>query len=292
MYLIGIVLLECFVFLKIFSLYITGFLFLIYLLSYVDGKEYSGERHWPLFRGLQIWKWVSPIEYVIPNKTEIGNIVGKRIFIILPCATPAPLIWSLGLHGNQIIFGRTTHYIVPPIYMWIPLVRDVLLWTGAVTYSPFDRDGPRSLHNIILDLLNGNRWVCYSPSNFNTMLSDDESQIETAFPSPEMLDFCISEKIQIIPIVVQREHERYRIVQWQWLRKIQAFFYAKIDYCLPLVFWLRFFSNTPPPPLLVQVCSSVDCQLYGNADVLLQILREKVDASILPHLCDKNIKSR
>lgn len=291
MYIILATLLQVFFYWKFVNTYVLLIVGFVYFWSYIDKKEYTGERNWPLFRSFRLWKWLSPVEYVFPHKVDMQNTTGKRVFLFIPCATPIPLVWGVGLHGDQIAFRHTMHYIVPSVYMWVPIVRDVLLWTGAVTYSMFNSD--YSLANVISELLNTGRSVCYAPSNFNTHQHDDlEEQVSSRYPTPELLTFSIEQKIQIIPVIVQDEHKRYRVLSHPWLKHVQWWFYRKIGYSLPLVFWMRIYNATKPPPLLIQFGTIIDAQLYESAAILNQTIREKVDAISVPVAHDKNIKSK
>lgn len=184
MYIIAAAVIELLLIIKVIHVYILCAFAFFYVWSYLDGKEYTGERHWPLFRNLVVWKWLSPVEYVLPS-----DVKGKRLYFMIPCATPIPLIWGIGLHGGELKFHYPIHYIVPPLYLWLPVVRDVLMWTGAVTYSR--HNSIYALNTVILDLLDRGRSVCYCPSNYFSAAEDDmESQIQSRYPSTELLTLC------------------------------------------------------------------------------------------------------
>jgi hypothetical protein len=146
------------------------------------------------------------------------------------------------------------------------------------------------MHTIISDMLLDGRSICYTPSNYNNTIDDLERQISTRYPSTELLAFCIEQSIQIVPVVIQGEHERYRIIEHPWLRTVQSWFYKKIDYCLPLVFWMRFRPPIKPPPLTLSFGSILDSYLYANAEKLTETIREKVSAMTVPALRDKIVK--
>lgn len=288
MYIVAVALFELWFFTCYVHIYITLGVFIVYAFWYWDGKEYTGERHWTLFRTLRVWKRLSPVEYAFAPNADIQSTKGKRLFIFVPCSTPLALIWGIGLHGNQIEFKNRMHYIVPPCYMWVPFVRDVLLWTGAVTYSTLN--ATHSMHEIIRGMLIDGRSICYAPSNFNNTIDDLEIQISTRYPPLELLTFCIDEKIQLVPVVVQGEHERYRIIEHDLLKRVQSWFYKKIDYRMPLVYWMRLFAKPPPPPLTLSFGSPMDCQLYSGGEMLNSELRRTVTNMTVPALHDKRIK--
>jgi len=262
----------------------------IYSLWYFDGKEYTGERRWEAFRSLKIWQWISPVDLILPEKNDFQTTRGKRLFVFIPCATPSSLIWSVGLHGGNIQFKQTVHYVLPPIFLWIPLVRDVLLWTGAITYS--NHKASQSKIAVITEMLNQGRAVCYTPSNFadRIITSDLESNIEARYPSEDMLKLAIDENIQIVPVVVQGEFERYKIVQNNHLKSLQSFAFRHLDYPFPLFYWYKWYSHTRPPLVFVQFGAIMSAQVYETTLKLKDALKDKVSRLTQPSLGDKEIK--
>lgn len=291
MYLLLIALLELHTLTRIpldlsFSSLVCLSLLSLYSLWYFDGKEYTGERRWEAFRRLPLWRWISPVDVIIPANSDLQNINGKRLFVFTPCHTPSALIWSVGLHSGGVQFNHTTHYVLPPIFMWIPLVRDVLMWSGAVTYSMHDARHTRDA--VILELLDQGRAVCFAPSNFvtHTAPKDLESNIEARLPSSALLEECIKRLVHIVPVVVKYEHERYRIVSNARLGAVQSFWHRYLDYPFPLCYWYRFYSHIRPPLLSVQFSCVMVSNLYGGLEELKNALRGKVDhvnAPIFPN---------
>lgn len=279
MYVLLFILVEYLVFVHILPVYVTLCAFLVYMLWYFDGKEYTGERRWEFLRSLRVWQWVSPVHCVFPNKSDIGQTRGKRLFIVPMCLTPSPLIWGIGLHGGTLVFNQPVHYVVPPIYMWIPFMRDFLMWTGAVTYSLANNS--RSKQKVVQDLLDDGRVVAYSPSNFfNPHDHDLEAIIEHRYPTDEMFRYCMNESVSLIPIMVQGEQERYHIVHKLWLRTAQKWFYAKIEYALPLCYWFKIWNRRRPPPVTLKVGPSITCNLYTTQTDGLEKLRKSVKETV------------
>lgn len=252
----------------------------LYSLWYFDGKEYTGERRWEAFRRLGVWRWLSPVDILMPEKSELQNVGGgKRLFVFTPCATPSALIWSVGLHGGGVRFDHTTHYVLPPPFMWVPLVRDVLMWSGAVTYS--NREAAHSREAVIFDLLNQGRAVCYAPMNFaprpaGARGDDLEKAIDARYPSDDMLSKCIAEQIRLVPVVVQREAERYKMAHNERLRAVQSFCHRHVDYPFPLCYWYRFYSHERPPLLSIQFGAVMASEVYETTEKLKGALKEKV----------------
>jgi hypothetical protein len=181
------------------------------------------------------------------------------------------------------------HYVVPPIFLWIPLLRDVLLWTGAVTYSR-----SRSLDSVILDLLQSNRSVCYCPSYFaNVVKSTDvetgSSVIETPCPSDEMFSFARQEALQLVPIVTHGERRRYFI--FQAFARLQALTFHYIGYPFPLCFALRIFSKTRPSLLHQQFGPIIECNAkYATNEQLKESFCSSVHALTCSEVGDDEFK--
>lgn len=67
---------------------------------------------------------------------------------------------------------------------------------------------------------------------------------------------------------------------------IQSWTYSKLDYPLPLVYWMRLRNANKPPALLVQFGAYVSSNLYNTTNELEQELRKKVSAVSVPILQD------
>lgn len=307
MYLLLIVLFEYIVFIHLLHLYVTIFIGLIYALWYFDGKEYTGERRWDAFRQLRIWTWLTPVQYVFPHRADMTQTMCKRLFVFPTALTPSSLIWGIGLHGGQLTMNQPLHYIVPPVYMWIPFLRDVLMWTGAVTYSLHNTE-LNSKTRVIESLLEHGRAVAYSPSNFfNHLYVDDlEASIEHRYPTDDVLNYCIRQSVTLIPVIVNHEHERYRIVLHPKIQTLQRRLYAYLEYPLPFCYWYRLFNRKRPPKIVLNIGHAMSCNLYadsssnnnnnnssGQIERLKSVLKDTVSSSVTmaPPLQQKHVKS-
>jgi hypothetical protein len=246
----------------------------------LDGKEYTGERRWDWLRRQSVWKRISPIEYYFTNKKDLSllNPQIKRIYVLVPGETIIPLVWGIGLHGGELNpFSEKLHYIVPPIFMWVPLLRDILLWTGAVTYHPTKRP----VDSVVLDLLQNGRTVCYCPSNFIT-----EENI--ACPSDAIFKFAREQKFQLVPVVVHGEKQRYNIISYP---TVQNFFLKHVHYAFPIVFALRLFTKERPPVLRQQFGSIITCdEKYETHDLLKDSFIEAIKGLTNVELGDDVLK--
>ena len=279
------------------NFYSLVFIILVYGLWYFDGKEYTGERRWDAFRTLRIWKWLSPLDYTFTNKLDLNltNAAVKRLYVLIPGDTYISLIWGIGLHGGELSpFASRMHYIVPPIFMWIPLLRDVLLWSGAVTFH----SKKRPLDSILLELLQSNRSVCYCPSDFSNVVEPkvdvehgvpkDYYTIKTPCPSEDMFSFARQEQLQLVPIVTHGERKRYYVME---LPRVQEFFYRLIGYPFPLIFCLRIFNKTRPPLLHQQFGPIIECNAkYESNEQLRESFVNCVEALRCVELGDDEFK--
>lgn len=248
-----------------FSLYSCFFLALFYYLWYSDGKEYTGERKWDQFRRLFLWRWLSPVSYYGIDQAELG-LTPRKLFVIVPCVTPMPMLWTFGLHGGAIPADYNMTFVLPPIFFAIPVMRDLLMWMGAVTYR--QNNSVQSALAMLKDLFAMNRSVCWSPSGFGDLFRtyDAESPIqETSSLTEEFLDFARKNAICLIPVVVQHERQRYTIVSGI-LYRIQQYCYLKWGYPLPLLFWIKLFDRQKPPRLVVQWGAMIHCEKYSNTE--------------------------
>ncbi len=187
--------------------------------------------------------------------------------------------------------------MLPPIFLSIPLLRDVVMWSGGVTYkatpwrtmwrenlSAEEKERRyRSRRNCsILELLNANRSVCYAPSGFSNVLNefndeDPEAGVKTNIPDDELFDFARQNRVQIIPVVVENEKKRYHVLAGNGcMRWIHTKTYPLFGYPIPLLFWGRFFSSKRPPQLEIQIGPVIHCEQYASTEKLKAAFTETV----------------
>lgn len=256
---------------------------MIYLLWYIDGKEYTGERRWDACRKWRLWRFISPITYHIENKTQLCAQDRRRIYFIWPCDTLISLIWTIGFHGGRLDFAEHLHYVVPPLFMAIPILRDILLWSGAVTWKT-------SVDDLVLNLLQNGKSVCIAPSMFagvtwESFILEAVVQIDDIERGPKystkrisdvLLQFCLHEKLQLVPIVIRNERKRYWFpLHTPWLQSIQRLTMRFWHYPVPFVFLLRVWAREKPPPLSVQFGSILVCT-QSSKEQLWEVVQEMI----------------
>ena len=149
---------------------------LIYVLYLIDGAWLSGVRSWKHFRELNIWKRLSPVNYYLPDGYR--DVFGREssesrgyIFILLPNLTNASLIWGFGLHGGLFDSKLKVKYLLPKVMFYLPIIRDILMWSGAVGYDS------KSEIDTISELVNNGNSVAYSCNGMSDMLTIQDEEI-------------------------------------------------------------------------------------------------------------------
>ena len=188
-----------------FRLLDSFILFAYFAFKYFDHDEFTGNRAWPWLRSRGIGK--SAIELLVGRKPIDAD---KRYLFIVrgECRTHLGLIYTFGFHG-----GYFDHldlvYLLPRAPFYVPLLRDVLLWSGAIAYPSQD---PLSS---ILQLLKRGKAVAYHDVD----ITDD------------LLEFCMQNHIHIVPTSVSRESERYAVVgDLCFMRKSSRKLLVKMDF--------------------------------------------------------------
>lgn len=277
MWLLLIVISELYFAYRFLGLYLSVGFCLIYGLWYFDGKEMTGERRWDAFRRFFLWQKISPVLHVnVQNEGLLRKGKGIRMYALFPGETFASMFWTFGLHGGRIDaqMSELMHYVAPPIMLKIPLLRDVLLWSGAVTYGA---GGKRSLESVLINLMNAGRSVAYCPSRFlpPPKGGGNGEVIEArGFPN-ELLSFLHQKAAELVPVVIMREQKRYYIFRHE---RIQTFFLKHFDYPFPSFACLRLWGSERPPQLKAIFGSLIECAVekYAEPQVLHDELANRV----------------
>lgn len=144
---------------------------LLYTLRWIDRAEYTGHAAWPRFRA-----WFRPLGGC--DKT------GPHLYLVVPCASSSTLLTNIGLANCDL------YYALNARYFWIPLLRDVLLWTGAIAQG----------EDNMLTVLKSDRGICYG---MVAREDDDEEALQAQLPQQWLLDMAIREHIKLVVVTVQ-----------------------------------------------------------------------------------------
>lgn len=239
--------------------------FLLYLiLKYDDGEEESGNRAW---RGLRRWTlFGKTVQYFFGNTEAFGaeQANERLLFVVVGNLSNMGLIHGFGMHG-----GTFQHvdlvYMLPRILFRVPLLRDVLLWTGAVAHD----------EGILLKLLKRGKSVAYCPSGMEDLLSytnprgDDKLVVHT--PSMPVFEFAMKHRVQVVPVLVAGETNRYAFARGHYLHRCQQWSYARFQWPFPLIFGPRIFGKKAPPKLEVQVGFPMDAGIQESKEAFCKL---------------------
>ena len=257
-----------------YSLYATGLFTLLYVLYWVDGALFSGTRAWAHLRALSLWRRVSPARFYLPGSEEVFGKEAPRnkkyIFVVMPNACNMPLFWGFGLHGGRFAPQIRLRYLLPRVLFYVPLLRDALMWTGAVamrSHNPSESGEPWYTIN---DLLNRGYSVAYSANGMLDALHCEEQQQgadegagvrEVLAPSDALFEYSKAEGVSLVPVLVNGETERYVFAPRPFfLRALQEFCHRNWGYPFPLLC-----VPTRQSQLHMQFCSVLQPHLFDKA---------------------------
>ena len=230
------------------------------LYYYLDNGPIHGHRSWDLLRLLSWWKVVSPVRYEFTNAEAIHVLDKPCLFLVMPNATNMALLYGFGFHGGALPLPttksreRSVVYLLPQLLFKVPLLRDYLLWSGAVADYGFDS---------VLDHINSGRCVAYSPSGMSDLLYQEQGQLVIKKPGPKIFEFARENGIHIVPVLVYGEEQRYHIFSKP---ETQSYFYQLLGWPFPFWVFPRIFGAGPPPPLRLFVGNPMKPNATKNDD--------------------------
>lgn len=245
--LIIIFIIGCLVFLSLYiSFWWTLLLLLIYfLIKYFDGNEYTGFR---VSSWLRRHKFNTSIKYWLKNKEDLYG--DRMLFVVMGNFTNLSLMSAFGLHGG--FFDKVDLvYLMPPILFKIPFLRDILLWTGAVTWKD------NNCEQTIINLFHKGKCVVY-PIQSDDLLKymGNAEEVSVSTPNKELIDFVSSHpNIHVVPVLIQNETKRYGIWKFPRLLKITRYCQEKWGWPFPFMFCPRICGKEPPPKVNVHIGS-------------------------------------
>lgn len=256
----------------IFSLYVLNARYYLYLLLlllylvfwYYSGAEETGNDSKPLFRSWCLWKRFTAVQYIWANKEELNIKNRTYLFIVLPNATNMALISGFGFYGPN-VFPRDfeVSYILPALLFKIPVVREVLLWSGACC-APNNKD----VEGTILRLLRKGKSVAYCPTGMKDYFSNENNNNNDDFElDPAIFQFAFSNKIYIVPVLVDKELERYSVSRSDqtYVRKLQKIAFNRWGIPIPLLIVPKIFGQGPPPKMVLSIGTTCDPTVFDDA---------------------------
>jgi hypothetical protein len=255
-----ILLCEVYVFVFLLPWHLGLILCAIYLLWYLDPKEHTGERHWPAFRRFFVWPHLSPVEWTI-GEPELKETDSARIFLLYGTRFHSTLMWGIGLNADLVHRGQFVHFMLPPAYFWIPIVRDVLLWMGAVTYSVVNESVNRE--SVLMKLLESRRSVA--------IVHEVAEEVGLLCMEENIMTLAREKNIQIVPVAVNNEDARF----WSWEshRRVTC-----AGYTFPNIRCFRCYAPAPPPRISLTFCAGRNSRIYTSNTQLSGEIDRSIEA--------------
>ena len=227
MWLVLIVLLECallWLFVKwTVSFYGAVFCFFVYALFYMDKSERTGRRSFDRLRELWLWAWLSGTKHSFYNEVSFENEKRGCLILVAPCLTPLAMIWGFGFHGNRVMAKKEILWACPRALFRIPLLRDVLLWSGAVSDNLTD----------VIALVNRNYTVAMSPSGLRDAADSDGTSFYGI--SREIASFCVHNMVNVHPAWIDGQYGRYAFSGGEQVRSLQRKSLRAFGYPFPML---------------------------------------------------------
>lgn len=243
----------------------------IYWLYWSDPAEQHGRRMWSAMRGWRIWtvlkQWWFPIEYkfVFPQTLHgIGEVKGGQYLFLVDCThylvTPFLIF---GLHGNvPTIKKLNLLWTAPKLFFYLPLLRDVLLWTGAIQADA----------ETIITAINCGYSVVHCAAGLTHPGEKTKPEVE------QQLFAIVAEKqMSMVPVFYEGEKELYKHVANPALRQAQCYCKQLVGYPFPYVVSGSFFSFLPKRvPLRVRVAVPIEAGVTASAEELQRKYAEAI----------------
>ena len=220
----------------------------------LDESEVTGKRSWESLRLLDFWSThCTCVNHIFNCKNDL--IKSKQVlFLVCGNKTNMGLINGFGLHGG--IFGNMRiYYILPWILFRVPVLREVLMWSGAVSA---EKSGDAT--ETILNILKRGHSVCYSFNGMQSLLSknnDIEFNIDNG-----LLNFIRTHSIKVVPVHISQESERYSIYKWP----MQQFCLETFGFPIPFTIIPKYFGSNEPILLDVNIGVAMTTDLWRTND--------------------------
>lgn len=254
---------------EIYFLLTIIFFFIYFILKYYDGDEYTGFRSWNWLRKFTLFGKSTQVLMGNIQAFSEGNIRDRMVFVVVGNLSNMGLIHGFGFYGDTFKTNIDLVYMLPWLLFKIPLIRDILLWSGAV--SNYDAEGT------ILKLLKKGKSVAYAPSNmqdfvnFSNPRSDDPERIVVSIPSNSLFEFAMRNKIFIVPVLVSNESLRYAFLRNHLIHRIHKYVYPIIGWPFPFLFMPKIFGNKPPEKLIIQIGTPMDGSIQESPEAFAKL---------------------
>lgn len=229
-------------FLSGFSLLGQFFIVCGYLISLQWGSEKTGDMRLSKIRALNIWKYVSGVS---ERKWQEPDLIlthskGPRLFIVAPNLTGWSMFWIFGFHGDKVLYESDVVYALPPLLFYIPILREILLMSGAIAQT----------ESTIKNLISHRRSVAMCPYGLKgAAYKQDSTALRTNGLPKYLIQPCSIYRAMLIPCIIWGEANRFPRIRvrskkvQQGLNIVQAICLRKLEYPFPNMYWVRFREN-------------------------------------------------
>jgi hypothetical protein len=173
---------------------------------------------------LRRWVKCSAVDLIWPEQQAALFRHGRVLFLLPePQATYMALISGFGFYGRAAttLDQLNVRYVLPPMYFRVPLIRELLLWSGAVGPTRDSNDAEESL---IIDLLRHGKSVAWA---------------SRSGMSKSVLEFASRNQVVLVIVMVSGESKQYYI--------------SHNRACFP-----RIFGQEPPPKTRIKIMYPTD----------------------------------
>lgn len=227
----------------------------------MSGAEDTGNESKDGFRNWRLWRNFTAVSYNITNKEQFMDETHMLLFILTgENSTNMALMSGFGLHGG-IFKDIDIRYIMPDVLFNVPIVRELLLWSGAIRAH-------KDVNGSILHLLRKGKSVAYYPPS-----NDDGPILDKG-----LFEFAIQNKIKLVPVVINGEQDRYSIYRPTPIKAVQRFFTRKLGYPFPLIFFPKSFGDSPPPKVTISIGVPMEPSVQQSSDAFYGLFHSQIKA--------------
>jgi len=243
--------------LKIGLFWTTSFIFVYYTLNYIRGSHLSGVDTFDLLRSLPFWKMLHRVKLRITDLERINDDT-RYVVLLYPNYTNNALIWAFGLHGDRKMNRLRLCYLMPWIMFYVPLLREILLLSGAVSAEG-------NVEDRVIEMIRKGRNVVYCPTGMEDVLYVHEgNEIRPKKPTMNFYTKAAENGYEILPTLCLGETDgKYFFVTSEYVRIAQEWILKKIGHPALLLY---FFANSKKD-IDVTVGESVTCHKRTPHDI-------------------------
>ncbi len=230
------------------------YFFLFYVL---DDADASGARAWAMLRRARVWTRFTAVQYSWAARAEVSQCGSAVVFVVFGNHSNMGLISGFGLHGGAIDTARVV-YMLPDALLAVPLMRECLMYTGAVSARRGkDRMGA------ILGFLRQNCSVAFAPGGMEIPSGGDGDGDQWSAPE-DLLNFAMEHSVKLVPVLITGEARRYAFLRTH--SSLQKWSKSTCGYPFPFGIFPRIFGPSPPPRLHVSIGTPMDPSIQGTAE--------------------------